>query len=300
MTVRRATKQVLEKVLRLARGNPGRMAGRSLILAYHNVVPDELAGRGDRSLHLPLSSFLRQVDLLEAHCEVHPLADLLIEQPAVSRPRIAITFDDAYRGAVDLALRELSRRGLPSTLFVAPGLLGQRSFWWDELADGPQGLSTETRNAALEMDAGWHEKIRAARIEQAGVEPLPDCYGCAGEDELRIAGALAGVTFGPHSWSHPNLTRISESELAAELGRPLEWLRATTASTVPILAYPYGLASSAVEQAVQRDGYTAALLVQGGWMNTGARHPWATPRYNVPAGLSVDGLMLRLSGHFTS
>ena len=276
------------------------MAGRSLILAYHNVVPDELAGRGDRSLHLPLSSFKRHIDLLEAHCEVVPLADILDEKPPATLPRVAISFDDAYRGAVKLALPELARRHLASTLFVAPGLLDHPSFWWDELAGMPEGLSSEARQTALEVEAGQHQRIQRGRNRNTCSEPLPDCYGCASGTQLRALGKLDGVTFGPHSWSHPNLTRITESELTIELEEPLAWLRATALPTLTVLAYPYGLASPAVQQAAERAGYTAALLVEGGWMSPGAGHRWAIPRYNVPAGLSEDGLILRLSGFFAS
>lgn len=301
MTLRSMAKQVFEKVLRLNRGNPGRMAGRSLILAYHNVVPDQFRGRGDRSLHLPLSAFRRQLDLLEAHCEIRPLADLLIGEATGTRPRVAITFDDAYRGAIEFAVPELARRGLPSTVFVAPGLLGHRSFWWDELANTSEGLPNEVREAALGIDAGRHERIRAGRLGTDDVtNELPECYGCATEVQIRALDQLGSVTLGPHSWSHPNLTRVDAPELATELARPLEWLRGASARTIPVLAYPYGLGSPTVQQAVQRAGYTAALLVEGGWLASGTRDPWAIPRYNIPAALSADGLMLRLSGLFPS
>ena len=31
----------------------GRLRGQTLILAYHNIIPDDVAPGGDRSLHLP-------------------------------------------------------------------------------------------------------------------------------------------------------------------------------------------------------------------------------------------------------
>lgn len=296
MRPRQATKRILERLLRIVRGDPRRMAGRSLILAYHNVVPDGLQSQGDQSLHLPLSAFLRQIDLITAHCRVLSLTDLLAEGPFNDGPHVAITFDDAYLGAVELAFPELARRGLPSTLFVAPGLLGGRSFWWDELAGGPGGLPEDLRRSALEAEAGRYEWIRSRLLLNADSGPLPSCFACASEQQLRALGELGGVTFGAHSWSHPNLVRIRPDELALELERPLEWLRTSGIPMVPILAYPYGLASKTVVSAAEQAGYTAALLVAGGWLGTRARHPWAIPRYNVPAGLSDDGLMLRLAG----
>ena len=64
------------------------------------------------------------------------------------------------------------------------------------------------------------------------------------------------------------------------------------------LSYPYGLTSPTAAQAVERAGYVGAFLVEGGWLPRQQRfyHPFALPRLNVPAGLSVEGFQLRLSG----
>jgi peptidoglycan/xylan/chitin deacetylase (PgdA/CDA1 family) len=297
VSLRQTTKRVFEKVLRLTAGHPRQMAGRSLILAYHNVVPDGEQGRGDRSLHLPFSAFRRQLDLLQTHCQVSPLRDLLTARPFPGGPRIAITFDDAYRGAVELALPELEQRGLPSTMFVAPGLLGSRSLWWDEMATGPEGLPDDLRLELLERLAGREDPIRAGRAAAPG--QLPGSYGCASEDQVRALGRLRQVTLGAHSWSHPNLARIDADDLATELTRPLDWLGSVSVPTLPVLAYPYGLCSPAVEEAAARAGYSAGLLVEGGWLAGDRERPFALPRFNVPAGLSEDGLWLRLAGRRT-
>jgi peptidoglycan/xylan/chitin deacetylase (PgdA/CDA1 family) len=300
MTARARAKRVVESVLRLAIGNPKRMAGRSLILAYHNVVPDDLAGRGDRSLHLPFSRFLAQLDLLQQHARVLPLAELLAEGPFADGPHIALTFDDAYRGAVDFALPELARRGLPATLFIAPGLLGFRSFWWDALAIPGRGLPDAARREGLSTFAGRHEQICDEMGQCSGPDALPQCYGCATAQDIRALGALRQLTLGAHSWSHPNLARITDAELAAELSRPLDWLRATGMSVVPFLALPYGISSPVVELAARHAGYTASLLVDGGWIAPRTGKERSIPRYNVPAGLSSDGLQLRLSGYLAA
>ena len=272
------------------------MAGRSLILAYHNVVPDEAAGQGDQSLHLPLSRYLKHLDAIQAHCEVLPLGDLLAEGPFAGGPHIAITFDDAYRGAVELALPELERRQLPSTLFVAPGLLGSSSFWWDDFAKPKAALHEELRRVALETMDGRHDAIRARWGRNADADLLPECYACASEAQVRALGSLSYVTLGAHSWSHPNLARLGSTDLEAELSRPLEWLSDAGVPMAPVLAYPYGLTSPTVKASAKVAGYTAALLANGGWMPFGERTAWAIPRYNVPAGLSENGFMLRLSG----
>lgn len=289
---------MLERSLGMVFGDPRRMAGRSLILAYHNVVPDQMRGLGDQPLHLSQSSFIQQIDFLEETCSVCSIAEILRGQSALEKPRVAITFDDAYQGAVGFALPELIRRRLPASVFVAPGLLGSLGFWWDQLADDTGTLSPELRNLALDLHAGRQDRVKGMRPTSSGT--LPEAvFGCATEGQLRsLSGAT--VTFGLHSWSHPNLTRVEEPDLQTELLRPLEWFQTADLPVVPVLAYPYGLSSPKVERLVQQAGYSAALLVEGGWMDRTDQYPWRVPRFNVPAGISIDGFRLRLAGCFTS
>jgi hypothetical protein len=54
----------------LARGGPAAVAARrrrgsTIILAYHNVVPDDARAIGDRSIHLSVATFRSQMDRLE-------------------------------------------------------------------------------------------------------------------------------------------------------------------------------------------------------------------------------------------
>ena len=106
-------------------------APRIITLAFHNVIPDHVKPRGDTSLHLPISSFLDMVEWLASHFEVVGLDDLLPDgELSGSPPRAAITFDDAYAGAMENALPELISRGLPATVFVVSGARSEQTFWW--------------------------------------------------------------------------------------------------------------------------------------------------------------------------
>lgn len=292
MTVRWIGKRLIERALRLLPLTPRRMRGRSLILAYHNVVPDGLQGWGDCSLHLPFTEFVRQVDLLQEHCRLAGLSEVLEGASSTERPVVALTFDDAYRGAVELALPELARRGIPSTLFVAPGLLGRRRLWWDALARGRAGLPATVREEVLMQRQGrqdWQAEDGPPLVE------LPEYYECADEEAILALRRFETTTLAAHTWSHPNLTRISRAELAEEMSRPLDWLRSFDGPTVPMLAYPYGLASPTVQAAAKYAGYSAGFMAAGGWYSQ-ATGSWMVSRYNVPAGLSADGFVLRLSG----
>ena len=268
-----------------------RRIGQRLVLAYHNVVPAGTAAGGDCSLHLDFDDFRRQLDALR-QARVVSLETAL--NPSIGDPVVAITFDDAYASAVTLALPELAARGFPSTMFVAPGLLDQGMPWWDRLAAGGE-VPEAVRLRCLQVLGGEPPRIER---EMGGAMPdrLDPELSIVSHEQLRHAATLPGITFGSHTWSHPNLSRQNEPSLGSELRRPLEWLRATfPAITRPWVAYPYGLFTSGVEEAARAVGYEAGFAVTGGWSGKSDR-PMALPRLNIPSGLSVEGFRARIAG----
>jgi len=281
-------------------GAPGialvRHRSHTLILAYHNIVPLGEAPAGDASLHLSQSQFAAQLDALANTHDVVALADALAPAPSrTRRPRVAITFDDAYRGALAAGVPELARRGMPATIFVPPGLLGGQRFWWDIVSSSRGGtLEPALRHRALTAWQGDGDVI--LRALEVGLDiPLP-AYACsATESELTSVAAVGGITLGSHTWSHPNLAALDAQRLGAELHRPLAWLRERYERVLPVLTYPYGLQSAAVQRATAAAGYEAALCIDGGWL-VEPRSPYAMPRLDVPAAVSPAGFQLRVSG----
>ena len=174
MSARSALKALFEAgLVRSGMAALGRVAlpGDSLVLAYHNVVPDDCLPFGDRSLHLARRQFVRQVDHLLQTCSVVPLDEIVAPPRSGQRPRVAITFDDGYRGAVTLAVEELASRGISATLFIAPAFVGGGPFWWDAVTPSEgRTLDGELREQAIR--------------EQHGV---PDWGMVASEQELRSA-----------------------------------------------------------------------------------------------------------------
>jgi peptidoglycan/xylan/chitin deacetylase (PgdA/CDA1 family) len=303
--LRTAAKRALERLVVAGGGAALARAwrqGETLILAYHNVVPHGEPVRGERSLHLPQRAFAAQLDILARTHDVVPLPEALEapRTPRSRRPRAAITFDDAYRGAVTAGADELRRRSLPATVFVAPAFVGDGTLWWDALADPVTGtMPSASRAYGMEQLAGCDGAVRTwARERGWSLHDVPPHQRVASQDELAGTAAQGGITLGSHSWSHPNLTRLGDRELAEELRRPLTWLRERfTAAAIPWLAYPYGLADQRVEQAARDAGYVGALWISGGWVGRGgSAAPHALPRFNVPAGLSEPGFVLRAAG----
>ncbi len=303
--VRRIVKRAAERSLMwsgAARYTRRRRGRNVLILGYHNIVPRGEPVTGDVSLHLPQEAFGDQLDCLTEAFTVVALTDALTacgeEVLADTKPRVAITFDDAYRGAATAGVHELRARGLPATLFVAPAFVGDRSFWWDAIL--PNIIERERdvfRRRALEEWNGQDERIRreAAGLGIASSEPPPHAR-CITEAELADALTCPEMAIASHTWTHPNLTRLHGPTLDAELARPLAWLRERCSGALPVLSYPYGRYNPDVAARAADVGYVAALCIDGGWVDPTCPRPHALPRLNVPAGLSRDGFVLRASG----
>jgi peptidoglycan/xylan/chitin deacetylase (PgdA/CDA1 family) len=274
-----------------------------LVLAYHNVVPDEARRCGDPSLHVKRSHFAAQLDLLCRTHTVVPLPDALrTNRRPHGRPLAAITFDDAYRGALTLGAAELARRGLPATVFVAPQFVGDGTFWWDRVVQPEEAREwARFRHRALTECAGRDDAVRELAVKSGLREQDVPAYArCASEAEIREAVTSASFSLGSHSWSHPNLAALPPAAMDDEVRRPLAWLRERFDSVVPLLAYPYGQLSDAVADAAARAGYAGALRMNGGWLRSDDTDAMRVPRVDVPAGLSTAGFALRASGLFAA
>lgn len=275
--------------------------GDVLVLAYHNILPTGVDPAGDTSLHLPQADFASQLDALSRTHRIVGLRDILSTLPsppaALTRPRAVITFDDAYTGALTAGVAELRKRNLPATVFVAPDFLGERCFWWDLLASGPEGLEKHVRDTGLTSARGRHADVMQwARDRNIPLTEPPSHLRCATEAQLHAALEHTGLTVGSHTWSHPNLTRLSAAELNEELTRSRDWLKRLGERALPVISYPYGIADSRVWHASQQAGYTAGLMVSGGWFRPSVHDRLSIPRMNIPAGVSRDGFVLRAAG----
>jgi peptidoglycan/xylan/chitin deacetylase (PgdA/CDA1 family) len=267
------------------------------VLAYHNVVPDEDATRAPDALHLPLGRFLEQIDCLQELAQVVDLDDAFDPTVGVaSKPRIALTFDDGYVGALELAVPELVRRGLPATVFVCPGLFDAEAFWWDAF-DAAGHEERVFRDLAADHASVWEFLGRVGAPRKAASPWRRPASLELLEGLLRSPGT--GIRFGGHTWTHPNLSALGPEALQTQLQTTWDWLRTAVSSPSDWLACPYGLNSRAVGEAAARVGYRGALEIAGGWIPRGSTDRYRVPRMNVPAGLSSAGFELRLSGVIT-
>lgn len=302
-TARGAVKSLLEETL-IRSGLPAvlraRRRGDALVLAFHNIVPHGETAAGDLSLHLAQQAFGQLLDsVLETH-EIVPLHGTLAAPEKRRRPRLAITFDDAYVGAVTAGVEEVVRRGLHATIFVPPAFVGGETFWWDEVADVASGAVP----AAVREHCLWSLHGDTLSVRRWAAESrirrnvLPEHQRCASETQLRRAVSRPGITVANHTWSHVNLAAVDAGRLEEELNRPVEWLHERFQRVLPWITYPYGLYSAQVERAAERSGQIAGMRVDGGWLRPEGRERdrYRLPRLNVPAGVTVNGFRLRAAG----
>lgn len=270
----------------------------TVILAYHNIVPRGEAAVGDLSLHIDQDVFAEQLDfILERHVVVE-LTALSVASNGSDQARVVITFDDAYRGTLEAGIGELEKRRVPATVFVPPGLLGSDGFWWDRLAPDGGVLDPALRLHALTALRGKADEIlRWARDQGLSPREMPE-HACPVTAQALENSSVAGaITFGAHTWGHPNLATLPPDEVRHELDLARDWLVAKSGRYVDWLAYPYGLHSGEVLRAAE--SFAGALLISGGaaqWRGRTLAPRHATPRVSVPRGMSLEGLELRLAG----
>src|SRR5918996_3488079 len=101
-------------------------ARREVVLVYHGI--------GAVARDAPLwngfvrpERFAAQMTRLAGEGRVVGL-DAIVEG-AAGRGRVAITFDDAYRSALEHAVPVLRELGLPATFFVPTRWIGERNTW---------------------------------------------------------------------------------------------------------------------------------------------------------------------------
>lgn len=288
---------------------------QTLILAYHNIISDDDTRQGDQSLHLTQSSFSLQLDSLLRTHDIICMQDFLTfqqeprETPGSSsgkrsRPKAVITFDDAYRGSLTTGMEELTKRNLPATVFVTPGYLGDKAFWWDLMTpQGETGMSDAVRNMYLNEMQGMGDRIiaddRSINGNDSGMAPA---FRSVHVEELRdTLSTYQHLTVGSHTWSHANLKALPPQLLKSELKKSKDWLEShVPASFVPVISYPYGLADSRVWHSVEETGYTHGFMIDGGWAETSvdksAQSELCLPRLNIPSEVTRNGFILRTSG----
>ena len=233
-------------------------------------------------------------------------------------PAVAFTVDDGHAGFARIAAPIFAEYDCPVTLFVPTGFLdGRLWLWWDRTAYlfnhtprcslvlelGSEGHSYRwstpwerdlvRRDVAdrLEgVDAPQRDAAIAVLAEQLDVElpaTPPPASAPISWDDVRQTAKL-GVTFGPHSVTHPILPLTTDEVCTWEIEESYRRLRQETDACVPVFCYPAGKAGRRELEAAQRAGLRAAVTTVPAYATPHGGREWgplrrfALPRFPYP------------------
>lgn len=270
-----------------------RRVNGATIFCFHDVTADDVsAALGERSLHIPMADFAEYVGWIASAYTVVPVAEV-VARLAAQRPlhgTACLTFDDAYQGVLDHALPLAHAQALPVTIFaVTQASRHREGFWWDALAR-LGALGDAERERCLTAFAGDGDRILAAH--PAAASPSTHMRPAAGWPALRAAASDL-VAIQMHTQRHRTLSVLSPEDLRDELSPSA--FEAEMGARPTMVSYPYGRFNTLVTRETARLGYVAGLGMEFGVARPDS-DPFALPRVNVPAGISLDALECRAAG----
>lgn len=149
---------------------PFRSRRRAAVLCYHSVHPQN----GDAGTRP--DAFEEQMRWLKAQCDIVAFSEILgrTQRADLTRPVVAVTFDDGFADNHAFALPILVRHEIPATFFIATGLIDRdpdvlERTPWDGWRQEGSTLSwaqvRQIRNAGMEIGAHGHSHVPLARLD---------------------------------------------------------------------------------------------------------------------------------------
>jgi peptidoglycan/xylan/chitin deacetylase (PgdA/CDA1 family) len=282
----------------------------TLILCYHRIAEGV-----EDPFYLCVSpgNFAAHLEEMSRAREPSTLADISVPS---RRPRVVVTLDDGYRDNLTNALPIAAAKGVPITVFVTSGILGNHhGMWWDRLGTllrsrpphvtdidlptvrlplGSSGLRADldsVRRHLLPLRVAEIERVLDAVSEQWQVGSAPPAdAGTLTLEDLRRLAASDTVTIGAHTVDHVRLRDRpageqqdtisgSKAELERSIGRP-----------VSHFAYPFGRHDDFDDRSV--DAVRSAAFDTACTTIPGTARSSADP-YRLPRRLVMDWGRLR-------
>ena len=283
-----------------------------LVLIFHRVLaePDPILPDEPDA-----ARFSAIADLLRTSFRVLPLVDAvrkLREGTLLSRTA-CITFDDGYANNFEIARPILNAKGVPATVFVAPGFLdGGRMFndtVIETVRDAP--IDFDLREMGLGrhrlVDAGARRKLIDELLEHLKYLPpdlrleqiarVADAAGASPPSNLMMSTGQvrelhrSGIEIGAHTMDHPILTSIDDRVAAEQIRTSKSRLEEIIGSPVRSFAYPNGKPTRDYDSrhvALVRDaGFELALSTAWGAASA------TSDRFQIPRVAAWDSDSLR-------
>lgn len=191
-------------MLKLIKNLRNSFVDTAFIVLYHRIAPVK---NDPHKLCVSPDNFREQIKFLKENFRVVPLVQLVQEIRAnkLKNKTLAVTFDDGYADNLHSALPILEEYGIPATVFLTAGYVGQnKPFYWDE-------------NTALE-DRGQPMTL----------------------DEAKILSNSRLIEIGGHTISHPKLAKTPENEQIREIFKGKRIIEEVVGFPLLSFAYPFG------------------------------------------------------------
>ena len=306
-----------------------RVAGaRGVILVYHRV---SAIGSEPGGLSVTPADFRAHLAHLAGH--YRPLSlDALVHglgTGALPDAAVAVTLDDGYLDALEMAAPILDDLGVPATFFCTTARLADvHELWWDTLEraligdpapSGPLTLilagatrtfPTETAGARREAHGAIAEALRGAALpeRERALEEVARWHGkplaaraahrALTASEIQDLSRHPGHSIGAHSTNHLALPGQPADVRAREIGECRGQLESLLQREVTAFAYPYGAYDDATVEAVRDAGLRSAVTVEEGLCRAGD-DPLRLPRVEVRSS-GVKAFAARLERLFAS
>jgi peptidoglycan/xylan/chitin deacetylase (PgdA/CDA1 family) len=204
------------------------LSTRRVVFCYHSVHPNR------PYVSTKPAVFERHVQWLKEHCRLASLVELVTD-PGTNhsgKPVAAITFDDGHEDNHSHALPILAKHGVPATFFITAGF--------------------------VERDPTVNRRFQ-------------QLFGCRTDDVVPLDWAqirelrASGMDIGSHTYSHPNLARLSPAEAEDELRTSRDLISDRLGCAIDLFAYPFGKPkvhfNSITTEVVRATGYRVAAAV---------------------------------------
>jgi peptidoglycan/xylan/chitin deacetylase (PgdA/CDA1 family) len=300
------------------------------ILLYHGATSEKSDGIFNyRDKFVRTDAFDQQIAWMKQRFEILPLKEFISSFKAglISERALAITFDDGYRNNYTDAYPVLKKHGVPATFFITTGFVEGQPLSVDriEFAIGttdektisldPMGLlDLQTRHLRIAADMKMRSHMKKLEgkdterflqeIETTTKRSLKTHFAdspySAMTWEQMLEMEAGGMTFAPHTKTHPILSRLSVLEAVEEIRASKDTLEQHALHPLRIFAYPNGgkddFTAKTIEL-VESEGFGSALTTAA---RTVAKNdnPFTLPRYTMDGASDIHRARLMTSGAY--
>lgn len=269
------------------------------ILLYHGVTDEQGEGIFNyRAKFITTAAFKAHIVWLKRDFTILPLAECITRMGSNTLPprALAVTFDDGYANNYATAYPILRDAGVPATFFITTDFVEKNTPLPVDIIEYAIGTS-EKKSLTVTMGGvshvfpltSHHERIHADLIIRSHMKTLPESEArefiesivraCGRDLRSNMAASpyrpmtweqmremeAHGMTFAPHTRTHPILSRLSKTRAAEEIRDSKQVLAEHLAKPLSVFAYPNGGSADYTAEtvnALREAGFEAALTTE--------------------------------------